>query len=466
MIGIGIDFGTSNSAAAWYDGNRVYMVQLEINAAIMPTATHLDRQLVTTTGQSAVDQYIDENRDRIVELTPELIGKSAMVTGEADGGDPSSQPEIVTSDVYGHPWVDRGMPGRLFRGVKRLLGNPEVKRLLVFDHPFRVVALVTPVLLRIRRAIDLVNPGKLSEVHFGHPVVFEGHNDHRNDLAFSRLEEACRHAGIPHLSFYPEPVAATLSYLHDEQALDSGRVMTVDFGGGTLDLSVVEFNGTSFKVLSTAGMSLGGDHIDQLIFKELLFPLLGQGETWSRVKDGRLIENEFPFEEFSDALLNWAVTYTLNQSRYRAKVIDCIRQGGVSAVKFERLDDLITHNYSYLVFQAIKEAKARLSSVEQTVLDIPELDISIDFTREHLELMMSDMLKQIDDIVDEVIERAGCTVGDIDVVIRTGGSSQIAAVKRLLEKRFSDRVTEHDPFTSVAAGLAIASFHGYQFAED
>jgi hypothetical chaperone protein len=130
------------------------------------------------------------------------------------------------------------------------------------------------------------------------------------------------------------------------------------------------------------------------------------------------------------------------------------------------LDDLITHNYSYLVFQAIKEAKARLSSTEETVLDIPELDISISFTRDHLEEMMGDMLQQIDDIVDEVIERAGRSIEDIDVVIRTGGSSQIAAVKRLLGRRFGDRVTEHDPFTSVAAGLAIASFHGYQFDQD
>jgi hypothetical chaperone protein len=466
MIGIGIDFGTSNSAAAWYDGNRVHLVQLEKNDSIMPTAMHLDRELLTTTGQSAVDQYIDENRDRVVELTPELIAKSAIVTGEGDSSDPFSQAEVATSDVYGQPWVDRGMPGRLFRGVKRLLGNPEVKRLLVFNQPFRIVALITPILLRIRMAIDSVNPKELSEVHFGHPVLFEGHSRYRNELAFSRLEEACHYAGIPSLSFYPEPVAATLSYLHDEQTLDSGCVMTLDFGGGTLDLSVVAFNGTSFEVLSTAGMSLGGDHIDQLIFKELLFPLLGKGETWSRVKDGRLIKNEFPFDEFADALLNWAVTYTLNQSRYRSKVVDCIRQGGESAVKFERLDDLITHNYSYLVFQAIKEAKARLSSTEETVLDIPELDISISFTRDHLEEMMGDMLQQIDDIVDEVIERAGRSIEDIDVVIRTGGSSQIAAVKRLLGRRFGDRVTEHDPFTSVAAGLAIASFHGYQFDQD
>ena len=463
MIGVGIDFGTTNSAAAWYDGRRVVMVHLEENDTIMPTATHLDRELTTSTGQAAVDQYIDENRDRIVELTPEIIARSDLLTAEADAGDPHSEAEISTSNVYGQPWVDRGMPGRLFRGVKRLLGNPAIKRLLVFDHPFRLVALITPVLLGIRVAIEAVIEVSITDVHFGHPVLFEGHDEHRNDLAFSRLEEACEHAGIPHLTFYPEPVAATLSYLHEARRQKQGRVLTLDFGGGTLDLSVVEFSHMSFKVLSTAGMSLGGDRIDQLIFRKLLFPLLGKGEIWRRVKDGRLIENEFPFEEFSDALLNWAVTYTLNQNRYRAKVADCIRQGGESGAKFERLDDLITHNYGYLVFQEIKDAKARLSSVEETVLDIPELDIAINFTRQHLETMMREMLEQIELITDQVVARASCELEDIDVVIRTGGSSQIASVRQLLASKFPGRVTEHDPFTSVAAGLAIASYHGYQF---
>ena len=162
MIGVGIDFGTSNSAAAWYDGERVRLVQLESEDAIMPTATHLNRALETKTGRQAVLQDIEENRDRIVELTPEIIAKTAIVTSEAVLDDPHSEAEVVTVNVYGQPWVDRGMPGRLFRGVKRLLGNASVNRLLVFDHPFRVVALITPVLLRIREAIDSCLPNAAS----------------------------------------------------------------------------------------------------------------------------------------------------------------------------------------------------------------------------------------------------------------------------------------------------------------
>lgn len=465
MIGVGLDFGTSNSAAAWFDGDKVHLVQLEADDAIMPTATHLDRDLATLTGKAAVDQYIDENRDRIVELTPEVIAKTSLLTGEANLEDPYSQAETSTQNVYGQPWVDRGMPGRLFRGVKRLLGNPAIKRLLVFDHPFRLVALITPVLLRIRKTIERDLPGDLKDIHFGHPVLFEGHESLRNELAFERLSEACGYAGINQLTFYPEPVAATLSYRHDERSPDSGCVLTVDFGGGTLDLSVVRYTGAEFKVLATTGMSLGGDHIDQLIFRELLFPEFGKGEQWSRVKDGTLITSDFPFEEYEDMLLNWAVTYILNQNQYRSKIVDRIRQGGAGAEKFERLLDLLTHNYSYLVFQAIKDAKAAVSFEQATVIDIPELDISLPFTRQDLERIMAPMLADIDTIVTRVMSLAEIDSSAIDIVIRTGGSSQIVAVQQLLEARFPGKVTEHDPFTSVAAGLAIASYHGYTFRQ-
>ena len=460
MVGVGLDFGTSNSAAAWYDGEKVHLVRLEKEDAIMPTATHLDRDLATLTGNDAVAQYIEENRDRIVELTPEVIAKSAILTGDANPDDPHAEVETATSNVYGQPWVDRGMPGRLFRGVKRLLGNPSIKRLLVFDHPFRLVALITPILLRVRKRLESELQANYSGIHFGHPVRFEGHE---NNLAFDRLKEACGYAGINSMTFYPEPVAATLSYRHDETSPDSGRVLTVDFGGGTLDLSVVEYTGTRFTVLATTGMPLGGDHIDQVIFRELLFPELGKGEQWTRVKDGVVINNEFPFEEYEDRLINWAVTYMLNQNEYRAKIVERIAQGGPGAEKFERLLELITHNYSYLVFQAIKDAKAALSFDTRTVLDIPELDISLPFSRDQLELLMRPMLEDIEQIVASVLKMAGIGGDEVDIVIRTGGSSQIAAVRRLLEQQFPGRVTEHDPFTSVAAGLAIASYHKYTF---
>ena len=65
---------------------------------------------------------------------------------EEGGGNPLAPPDVETVDVYGAAVIDRGLPGRLFRGVKRCWGM-RVRRLMVFDSPFRLVALVTPFFL-------------------------------------------------------------------------------------------------------------------------------------------------------------------------------------------------------------------------------------------------------------------------------------------------------------------------------
>jgi hypothetical chaperone protein len=68
--------------------------------------------------------------------------------------------------------------------------------------------------------------------------------------------------------------------------------------------------------------------------------------------------------------------------------------------------------------------------------------------------------------VETVLARACRAPGQIDVVIRTGGTSEIVAVRELLESLFPGRVEGHDPFTSVACGLAIASYHGHRCRVD
>ena len=458
-VGIGIDFGTTNSAAALFDGERLTLVPLDADTPIMPSATYIDQELKTLTGQIAIDRYIADNTGRTVELVPEVVGVSTVLVGDHDL-EGRRAPETLTKKVYGQPVRDCGLRGRLFRGTKRLLGNKEVRRLMVFDHPFRLVALVTPILLHIRKGIEEVTHDA-GGAHVGHPVNFEGKDPHRNQLALARLGEAYTHAGVKDHRFYPEPVAAALSYLMRTQEIAGERLLTVDFGGGTLDFSILHHSRAGFEVVTTHGVAVGGDHIDQRLFKELLFPLLGKGEAWRRRGFDREIETAFPFDEFEEPLLNWAVTYLLNQNRFTTPVMDCIERGGPAAMKFKRLRELIKQNYGYLVFQALKDFKARLSDDEEAVLDIPEVDVEIRLSRGEFERIIADLLDQVRSGVDETLARAGLEPGSIDLVLRTGGSSLIPAVKRILEEVFPERVVEHDPFTSVAAGLAIADFYGY-----
>jgi len=460
VIGVGVDFGTSNSTIAWFDGETVHCVRVETESPILPTALHLSRDYVGTTGAQAIERYVQENAARLVHLVPEMIGSAA---GEiTDHSTATEMTELETTrDIVWGPLDDQGLPGRLFLGLKRLLGNPRVDRLMVFKRAYRLVALLTPVLLRMREQLERELPEALTSSHVGRPVDFEGSDPKRNELALRRLTEACAHAGFPKVEFYPEPLAATLSFLWRRRLQAHGTVLTVDFGGGTLDLSVVRCSDSRFSVLATAGADLGGDRIDQLIFRRLLFPLLGDGEHWQRRVEGRLIQTLFPFAEYEEGILNWAITHTLNQNRYKTKLTEAIAGGGPAAVKFARLKDLINYNYSYQVFSAIKRAKAELSVAESALIDIPELNLAVTFTRPELDAMLSGILLQLDELVQVVLLRAGLRAQDIDVVVRTGGSSLIVAVRQLLERAFPGKVTEHDPFTSVASGLAIANFRSY-----
>ncbi|MFK7914366.1 MAG: Hsp70 family protein [Pseudomonadales bacterium] len=459
-IGVGIDFGTTNSAAALFDGESLRLVQLESHDAIMPSATYIDRPLQTCTGQQAIDQYITDNTGRTVELIPEVVGETSSFVEHGDSEHPAPV-ETKTQKIYGAPVIDSGLQGRLFRGTKRLLGDAGVRRLMVFEHPFRLVALITPLLLRMRKSLEAELAGA-NYGHLGHPVNFEGRENYRNQTALTRLGEAYGYAGITERTFYPEPIAAGVSFLNANPGVGGEYLLTVDFGGGTLDFCVLRRHGEQFTVVATHGIGLGGDHIDQELFRELLFPVLGKGETWLRRGMDREIETRFPFEEYEDALLNWAVTYTLNQNKFTTPVLECMESGQPGARKFRRLRDLIRQNMSYLVFQKIKDLKANLSSADSARLDLPELDIELELSRVEFETMISGLLVRFDDALEESLQRAGLAAADIDIVLRTGGSSLIPAVRARLEERFPDKVVEHDPFTSVASGLAIANYHNLQ----
>ena len=456
MKGIGIDFGTSNSAVAVFDGTKVRMIEVEPNAQTVPTAIHLDRDFQALTGSVAIQTYVDENSNRRIEMTAKVIAEVEAEFSEGSDGEGGG-----TQKIYGAA-EDHDLPGRLFLGIKRLLGKESIRRLMVFDRPYRLVALITPILMSLRRAINTAVGPVANGIYMGRPVEFEGSETSKNALAVDRIQEGSTYAQLGDLTFYPEPVAACLSFVQENNIKDGSTVLTVDFGGGTLDLCLVKYQDNEYKVLGTEGVALGGDYIDQLIFKKLIFPELGKGVLWSRRVDGMLVTTPFPFEQYEKGLLNWTITHTLNQNRYTATIGEYLAQPDTENEKLQRLQDVINHNYSYSIFQSVKAAKIALSDSENTVLEIPELHLSIPLNRQQLNDIIAEVMLALQLCIDKLFDDTQADVNAIDYVVRTGGSSRIAAVIELLESEFPNKVVQHNTFTSVASGLAIASYYAYE----
>lgn len=459
MLGVGVDFGTTNSTVAVYDGDRVRYLRLEsVDAGeVMPTALYLSRDRQASVGRAAIDRYTRDNTGRTVHLTAEEVGAITVTVAGTDRSVGLDDGGAITRSFEVHAWTDQDLPGRLFRSVKRWLGSETVERVKVFDAHYRIVALATPVLAHMRDAIESGTRGAAGATHIGRPIRYEGRTENANEIALERMREACRHAGFRRVELFPEPIAAATSYLEAHPLADGETALAFDFGGGTLDLSVVESRGGVLLLRASHGIPIGGDEIDRRIYRAKIFPELGEGALVHRPILDEWREETFPFERFGDRLLNWALAYDLNRPELLELLAQGMREGGDAGRRLERLYSAVKGNLSYAVFQAIEAAKVALADTSEAEIAVGDLDLHVTLGEGELARIASPLLAQAGEAIDVVLRAADVRPGDLAVVVRTGGSSRLRAVIDLLAQRFPGRVVEHDPFTSIAAGLAIAS---------
>lgn len=441
---IGIDFGTTNSAVAHYDGKELHPVQLDPpneNPRVLPSLIWIDREYQTRLGTAAALEYLEkETGRRILWSRREINAIEIIVAGSG------SNPIHYWHDV--HIVTDINANGRLLQSIKTALRDPRYEGTMIFDRYYTIDELIAIILKAMKAQAEAQFQDSCNSVVLGRPVRFSD-----DPAVTARAEEilfrAARFAGFSDIAFQMEPVAA--AHLYHRQALRRQTALVFDFGGGTLDLTVVEIGGKQPpRVIATRGALVGGDDLDRCIMDHILHYFGAEAKI-----DGGA---DFP-PEFVDELHAWQTMPDLSRPEPLSK-IKHYQKTSDNPAAMRALETLVTQNVGFSLFREIERAKKALT---------PSLIARLNFEHEHIHIRerilrrefedwIAPKLTQVKTDIHNVLNDAGTRPDQIDVVLRTGGTSLVPAFVDLLDDTFGhDRVEEMDPLTSVVGGMAIVA---------
>lgn len=265
------------------------------------------------------------------------------------------------------------------------------------------------------------------------------------------MRQACALAGLPEVVFLPEPTAAALAYA--TSARREQHLLVLDFGGGTFDITVLRTSsGGRMTVLATDGVPVGGDLLDRRIVMGPVLTHFGAGAT--------LGPRRLPLPAvILDHLGEWQSIVELNLPRYLTTIDEAVRSGSKPR-ELRALRALVRENYGLPLYEEVERAKVWLSQAREAVvaMNVPGIHFAARLTRAEFDGLIGPDLRRVGACIERAVAAAGLRPAEIDVVLRTGGSSRIASYVRLLAGRFGEeKLQEMDAFTSVAAGLAIAA---------
>ena len=349
---IGIDLGTTNSAAAIFEGGH---------ATVIPSAE----------GPTMAGKMFPS----VVAFTKD----DQLLVGE-----PAKRQATINAE------------GTLFE-IKRKMGSDYKAHVHGKEYtPQQVSAFI---LQKIKKDAETYLGGVIKKAVITVPAHF-------NDNQRQATKDAGEIAGLEVMRIINEPTAACLAYGIDKLEHEM-KILVFSFGGGTHDVTLMDFGKGVFEVLSTSGdTQLGGTDVDQAIIVYIL-------------------------EEFK-------------------------RQTGVDVsgdkMAMSRLKD------------AAEKAKIELSTLMSTDIDLPFLTadatgpkhLHMTLTRTKLEALAQPIVEKTKPTLLKALEDAKLTPQQVDKIILIGGMTRMPLVQRFVEQILGKSPERGiDPMESVAIGAAI-----------
>lgn len=455
---LGIDFGTTNTSAAVYDGNTLNYIALDplgSSAHNLRSMIYIDAQHRVRLGVDAMQTFLREDTGRTVLLEEKVVGtientvaSQGFETGEQGGPITIVYDVLVPEDV--------GIRGRLLQSIKTSLRTTGYRGTQIFGRYYTVEELVAFILGHVRQQAEQQLGHSIHQAVIGRPVTFTG--DAQGDgIIEEKLHHAAHLAGFSRIEFLPEPVAAATYYIN--RTPQEQTFLVFDFGGGTLDLTLLRGDGNrGQQLLSSEGVLVGGDDLDSAIMHGKVGHAFGTQSAIDVDVNGQPIP--FP-EHLAELLDQWQTIPTLT----RIENLEIIQRGiqfGKAKAAFQALETLATKNYGFALFQAIEQTKRELSQEEAATLTLQmeETRLAVSLARGEFNRLIGQERAKVRAGIRAVIAASGLDPEQIDVVVATGGSSSVPAFQALLQSELPGaKMVLSDLFGSVTGGLAI---HAYQ----
>ncbi len=444
---VGIDFGTTNSSVAYYDGHKLVPIQLDPgneNPYVLPSLIYIDREHQQRLGSAAAAMYLEQETGRKSVWQRWYMGAIEMIVGGAGSGPIRYMHEIFDM-------VDINANGRLLQSIKTTLRDPGYEGTVIFDRYYPLDELIALVLSNMKARAEAQLEDTCDEVVLGRPVKFSD-DPAINARAEEILYKAARFAGFKDVSFQLEPNA--VAYLHHTNAAARQTAFIFDFGGGTLDLTLADVGGSAPpQILATRGVLVGGDDLDRRIMGALL-KYFGAG---SKCED----DIDFPFDML-ELLTSWQTIPDLS----RPHQIERIRRYQKTSSRPQAmyaLETLVSENVGFALFKIIEQTKRRLSDEILARLDFVYKTIAVHerLLRRDFEKLIELELTTVRQEILTVLNEAGLSAGQVDIVLRTGGSSLVPAFVELLADIFGhEKLRKIEPLTSVVGGMAVTAHEG------
>lgn len=418
-LAYGIDFGTTNSLISVASAVGVDVIPVE-GATVMPSVTYLHRIGRHAAGGDGLRDYLVTGS--AITRCGGGCDRVSYMNGAPETGCLSHRAGGFCND------------SRLIAALKSFLtGKRSATHSWGTDFEYSEVVAV--VLRRLKHEADLASGADVRRVVVGHPVAYPGAEgdgfSEKQRRALSRMEEAALAAGFEQVVMYPEPAAAVLG----EEAV--GTVVAVDFGGGTFDVAVLDMKLESGEVLALQGVAVGGEDFDAALFEHKIAEQVGVPPSAS--------------QELREGLRNLSgAMFAIRSKELRAELDRRAPNSPISKILYG--------GYAYDFYAAIEQAKVALSGASEASVDFhrPGIDVSVRIERSEFEALIAPDLDLTFDQIERALDDAGVKTNEVDLVVRTGGSSAIPAFVDGLASIFDPgRIERREAFSTIVRGLGI-----------